>query len=433
MNLRKKQLIQFLVIVFSYPAFAQFTIVDEIMRDYKQSETFAHFLRFQQPKMVPGDDVFLYKKLKNSPDMLKTKKFPALTYLNGAFNLKYLKSSIQFRFSDRNKFEFEINNQKVVLHPSMVPSLRWARINELLAPKSSSIISFMPVAFAQQNGEATFSNVITFSVISRLALEAASGLEIKSENPSISFLLVMKKMRTLKTPCDYAFLTEMLKKMSAIQATSIRCESSQKSKKGDPILNGNIRFELPFGDNAFRNITLNRTKQIIEEESPDFPGKKLIYKKIYSDLNVDFLPISSDRKKVQTIRQKGLVWTPVGSLGTNSTEIQERAEQLRELINFTLSSDFCARCGLTMQRVLKELAKELEMNPDLDQFGNDPNQLNQEAVAPSTPPMEVAPEGAGTDPMMALPPMDSAPVDMPQETLPPSPPPPASVAPEQKK
>lgn len=193
------------VIFFAQIGFAQNTVIDEILRDYKQAASFAHFLGRVQSKVLPGDDVFLFRKLKNSPDLLRAKKLPSLVYENGLFTLTHNKAEYTFRFSERERFEFEINGQKVVLHPSMIPSNRWTAINNMIAAgtsKSSFFISLMPVAFAQESGEPTFSNVIMFSLISRLSHEATHGLEIKTENPEITFLQLMKKIQEYRSHCD---------------------------------------------------------------------------------------------------------------------------------------------------------------------------------------------------------------------------------------
>jgi len=371
-----------LIFIFSSQVLFASTVVDEILKDYKSSTSFTHYLNLVQSKMLPGDDVFLYKKIKASPDLLQVKRLPPLTFDAGFFLLRMNKSEISFRLYEREKFEFEINGAKVIFHPAMVPSLRWAKLNEAIKPKSAFFsISFMPTAFAQQVGEATLSNVLLFSIISRLAQEATHGLFIKTENSEITFVQLMKKLKEYNSTCNTGYLTEFMKRMASLHVTSVKCEAVAKKIKAEPQISGDVQFEIPFGDNVFRKLYLNHAKQIVEEESPDFPGKRLVYKKRYVDSKADFdLMRVPGKNKVRALRQKGMEWLPVGE---KSDEILERAEQMRELVNYTFSTDFCTRCGRNIQRAIKEIMIELEINPNVDQYGNP---LPKDKVSPPVPP-----------------------------------------------
>lgn len=156
--------------------------------------------------------------------------------------------------------------------------------------------------------------------------------------------------------------------MASVQANSVKCEAKPNQGKKAGHLTGNVSFEIPLGENAFRKTYLNREQQVFQEEAPDYPGKKLVFKKLYNETNVDFTPTElTEKKRIRTLRQKGLEWVPVGE---STPEIKERAEQLRELVNFTYSTDFCNRCGLNIRQALKDLSIDLEMNPNVDQYGN---------------------------------------------------------------
>jgi hypothetical protein len=409
---RMKLLAMVLSLILPQLLIAQTTVVDEIMRDYSKSATFAHFLGKTQGKVLPGDDVFLFRKLKSSPDLLRSKKFPYLVYESGMYTLRHAKTEINFRFSDREKYEFEINGQKIILHPSMFPSVRWLTINDVLSRTKTSFISFMPVAFAQEHGEPTFTNVILFSLTSRLAMDATQGLDIKVDRPDITYLQMMKKAKELQSSCNINFLTEMMRRMASIQAQFIKCEEEPKKGRKDPVINGNVFFEIPFGEGAVRNLKMNYKKQMVEEKSPELQGKILTYKKAFTETNIDFTPGSDrEKQKLKSLREKGLEWIPVDGA---SEEIRERAEQFRELANFAYSADFCTRCGLTIRRAIAELLIDLEMNPKLDQYGN-PTDKPTATSSPESKASSSAGSSATPPPASILPP--------PSPALPPIPPP----------
>ena len=189
------------------------------------------------------------------PELLKVKKMPLLSFESNVLVLRSGKLETSFRVLDIDKYEFDVNRNKLTFRPSDLAGQRWMKLKEAMNQTQAHWLSFMPVAFAVENGSApTLSSIIAFSLLSRVS-RANSKIftAVMSGKNSGPFSEVWKKAIEHKSTCSDDFLRELAQKLAAIQVSTLTCQGE------NPV------FEIPFGDNNQRSYKVLRKSLQVEE------------------------------------------------------------------------------------------------------------------------------------------------------------------------
>jgi hypothetical protein len=362
------------------------TVIDEILLDYSKSVTFADFMRKMGPKVLPGDDIFLAKKIYMSPDLLKVKRMPALTLESGSFYIRAGKNETIVRAMDSETLDFDVNHQKISMPPFSNASFRWNKMIDAMTQVQTSWISFLPVAFAVENaGAPTLSSLMAFSIISRIS-RANSKLEtqVLVDKTAFSFTDMWKKTQEFKSStCTDQLMLHLAQRMAEIQVSTLSCNKSKQAV-----------FELPSpptgagNDDAKRSFVVDFKSMQVEESAPGLASPIRFRRDHSNEVNLDYGGTSSAGRSIDmkqlartlTMRMKGTKWKPYKE---DSPDAIETGEHIRELANVITTGDLCHRCGSFFEHAAKLI--RLETDPEL---------LQQQAAAPSAPATDAAPAGA---------------------------------------
>jgi hypothetical protein len=342
------------------------TVVDEILLDYTKSITFADFMRKMGPKVLPGDDIFLAKKIYMAPELLKVKRMPSLTLENGSFYIRTGKIETIVRAADVDTLDFDVNHQKINMPPFANATYRWNKIIDAMSPVQTSWISFLPVAYAAENsGTPTLSSLMAFSIISRIT-RANSRVETQVIVNKVAYAFddIWKKAEEYKSSlCTDQLLLHLAQRMAEIQVSTLTC-----SKNNQAI------FELPSltAEEGKRSFTVDFKKMRISETAANLTTPIEFRKDFSQDVNLDYggsRSRSEDKSSAEVrlmarrnlaLRMKGTKWTPVKNKNLDAIET---GEHIRELANAITSGDLCHRCGSFFEHSAKLI--HLETDPEL--------------------------------------------------------------------
>jgi len=340
-----------------------YTVEDNVLQDYNAVKTVKSLLYRLARKMSPGDDLFLMRKLSEAPE-LKNAELPRLFFDHGIFSLRSNHGETTIHLEDSEHFEFEVNRQKITLNPATLAAYRWIKIGDSLVQIRNSSITFMPVAFAVENGQATVSSIVTMAITSAIAHGHASGYNIRLRSSDGAAILtdIWKKSLEKPSACGPNFFQTLSKKMAELQVSEMSCEEKPTSNSHAKdatrsFIDGNILFAMPFGDGSTRSLRLITNEATLEEKAPDLAGQTVTYRRVRSPdpLDKEFEQSLGDGGRRHVVRERGFQWQPVGS---NDDQLKIRSEQLRELAEVAYSTDACRRCGMFFKRQILQVMKE---------------------------------------------------------------------------
>ncbi len=341
------------------------TVMDEILVDYGKATSFADFMRSMGPRVLPGDDVFLGKKIHDMPELLKVKKMPTLTYEVGNITIRSGKSETLIRALDLDNLDFEVNHQKLAMPSYASAGVRWNRLSEaMMQGQQQSWISLMPVVFAVENGNLpTISGLMAFSILSRIS-RAISKLDVQvlvDEN-SFPYSEIWEKSIELKSRCSSSYMMSLAQKLAEIGVSTLTCNDKVAA------------FELPISEDTSRLYKVNAKKYLVEVSGFGLENP-ITYSRDYSrDQYLDYINQKRPKivdlktnqqkrefaKKFKVARMKGLKLKPIGEV---SDEDLDAGEHIRELTNTIISGNLCGRCGAFFKSAARVIRQETEPDP----------------------------------------------------------------------
>jgi hypothetical protein len=325
------------------PRITTFTTFDKITELLRTSNNLGEYLSEMYPYLIPGDDFFINDLIKKNPKILKFSQLPILRLNKGLYTFSFESGEISLSRKDEEKYEFEINGKLFLFDPGFTSYTRWKSLMEV--PDINMIrhqLENKQNPSAEKNTHASVSSIIVFTALSRL-LRSTTPLETKIKVneyllPLSSFWEKAQdlKYKTKILKCSSDMIFQMAQKLAEVRATGLSCS---KAVTG---------FDVPYDATSLKKYKIYTRSKRMEIISED--GKEILslFRSNRPESKEKF--ISQERTRVT--RMKGFDWN---YRGKQDEEKESMVEHVRELVNTSVSTDFCKICIPFINSVSKQI------------------------------------------------------------------------------
>lgn len=128
-------------------------VSQRILQSHQSAQSFQQWIQQLSQNGMPGTADYFDRLFKAFPELVRNAVPPKLTYQKGTFHLREGKSEVHFKYLEPGRFS--VDGKEVVINPFEMPTQKMKKILENLGNKRKAHILFMPVAWAQSNGQPT--------------------------------------------------------------------------------------------------------------------------------------------------------------------------------------------------------------------------------------------------------------------------------------